>query len=128
MSNSTGGIAGHEPLDAPSLALAMWAALIAAAGATTDGQIDAITSALRAQDFDKAVELSRGALKASPADAQLWTLQGIALSRKGDARGALTSFQTGADALSRLHPGLEGAAQLHYQAGSRDAVPLLNRL
>ena len=111
-----------------SLPLAMWASLIAAAGATTGGQIDAISAALRAKDFDKAVELSRDALKASPADAQIWTLQGIALSRKGDNAGALKSFHQALTLSPDYIPALEGAAQLHYQAGSRDAVPLLDRL
>jgi Flp pilus assembly protein TadD len=34
----------------------------------------------------QAVELSRFALKASPGNAQLWTLQGIAYAGKGDGQ------------------------------------------
>jgi tetratricopeptide (TPR) repeat protein len=97
-------------------------------GATTQEQVEAIASALRARDFDRAVELSRAALQDSPKDAQLWTLQGIALSRKGDVRTALTAFHKALSLSPDYAAALEGAAQLHYQAGSRDAVPLLNRL
>src|SRR5262245_2240063 len=97
-------------------------------GATTKEQLAAITSALRAGDFDRAVELSRAALQESPKDAQIWTLQGIALARKGDPRNALTAFEKALAIAPDYTAALEGAAQLHYQAGSRDAVPLLNRL
>ena len=54
-----------------------------AANASPRDQADAITSALRARDYDHAVELTREALKASPNDPQIWTLQGIALSTEG---------------------------------------------
>jgi tetratricopeptide (TPR) repeat protein len=90
--------------------------------------VDAISSALRARDYDRAVELTRDALKTSPNDAQLWTLQGIALSRKGDHTGALAAYRRALTLSPDYIPALEGAAQLRYQAGSRDAVPLLTRL
>src|SRR6185436_4801891 len=97
-------------------------------GAATQAQQDAIMSALRAGAFDKALELSRAALRASPNDAQLWTLQGIAHSRKGDVEAALAAFRKALALEPDYVAALEGAAQLHYQAGSRQAVPLLNRL
>jgi len=97
-------------------------------GAATQAQQDAIMSALRAGAFDKALELSRAALRDSPNDAQLWTLQGIAHSRKGDAEPALAAFRKALAIAPDYIAALEGAAQLHYQAGSRQAVPLLNRL
>jgi tetratricopeptide (TPR) repeat protein len=91
-------------------------------------QIGPITSALRAGDLDKAVELSRSALKESPNDAQLWTLQGIAFTRKGDGKAALAAFQQALKVSPNNIAALAGAAQIEYQAGSQDAVPLLNRL
>jgi tetratricopeptide (TPR) repeat protein len=91
-------------------------------------QTEAVTTALRARDYDKAVELTKEALKASPNDAQLWTLQGIALSRKGDASGALAAYRHALTLSADYLPALEGAAQLQYQAGSREAVPLLTHL
>ena len=90
--------------------------------------MDAISSALRARDYDRAVELARAALKAAPNDPQIWTLQGIALSSKGDTAGALAAYRRALTLSPDYIPALEGAAQLQYQAGSRDAVPLLTHL
>src|SRR5262249_32092549 len=99
-----------------------------ATNASAGGQADAITSALRARDYDRAVELSREALKTSPNNAQIWTLQGIALSAKGDPAGGMAAYRKALTLSPDYIPALEGAAQLQYQAGSRDAVPLLERL
>lgn len=110
------------------LALAISACLGVAVGSAARDQVDAIRSALQARDFDRAIDLSRSALQASPRDAQLWTLQGIALARKGDARSALSAFNQALKLSPDYVAALEGAAQLHYEAGSREAVPLLNRL
>jgi tetratricopeptide (TPR) repeat protein len=90
--------------------------------------VEAISAALRARDYDRAVELTRDALKASPKDAQIWTLQGIALSRKGDNAGALAAYRRALTLSPDYIPALEGAAQLQYQAGSPDAAPLLTHL
>jgi len=90
--------------------------------------VEPVTSALRAGDFDKAVELSRAALKESPNNAQLWTLQGIAFTRKGNSKDALTAFQQALKISPNNIAALAGAAQIEYQAGSQAAVPLLNRL
>ena len=107
---------------------AVIAASVGVAAAATKEQVEAISAALRARDFDSAVTLARSALKASPDDAQLWTLEGIALSRKGDSGNALSSFEHALKIAPDYIAALEGAAQLHYQAGRRDAVPLLTRL
>jgi len=109
------------------LAIAVLASLGAAAERQKD-HVDAITSALRARDFDAAVERSRSALRDHPNDAQLWTLQGIALANKGNVNEALEAFKRALKLAPTYVAALEGAAQLHYQAGSRRAVPLLNRL
>jgi tetratricopeptide (TPR) repeat protein len=109
-------------------ALVIAVCVVIGVDAATKEQVEAITAAMRARDFDRAVELSRVALRDAPQDAQLWTLQGIALSRKGDTGAALTTFQKALTLSPDYIPALEGAAQLHYQAGSREAVPLLTRL
>jgi tetratricopeptide (TPR) repeat protein len=93
-----------------------------------ENQIEPITSALRAGDFDRAVELSRAALKESPNNAQLWTLQGIAFTRKGDSKDALIAFQQALKISPNNIAALAGAGQIEYQAGNQAAVPLLNRL
>jgi len=93
-----------------------------------DSQTEPITSALRVRDYDKAVELSRAALQGSPNNAQLWTLQGIALASKGDNKEALTAFQRALKIAPNTIAALAGAAQIEYQAGNAAAVPLLNHL
>jgi len=93
-----------------------------------ENQIEPISSALHAGEFDKAVELSRSALQNSPNNSQLWVLQGIAYVRKGDNKEALTSFHQALKISPNNIAALAGAAEIEYQAGSRGAVPLLNHL
>lgn len=95
---------------------------------THEDLTEPIGSALRARDFDKAVELTRSALRASPDSAQLWTLQGIAFAGKGDSKQALAAFQQALKISPNSVAALAGAAQIEYEADSREAVPLLNRL
>jgi tetratricopeptide (TPR) repeat protein len=87
-----------------------------------------IASALRAKDFDKAVELTRSALRASPGSAQLWTLQGIAFGGKGDSKQALAAFRQALKIAPNNVAALAGAAQIEYEADGREAIPLLNHL
>ena len=94
----------------------------------TNGQAEAIMAALRAGDFDAAVERSREAVRTTPNDPQLWTLHGIALANRGKRTEALVAFERALKISPNFVAALEGAAQLHYEAGSRQAVPLLNRL
>jgi tetratricopeptide (TPR) repeat protein len=93
-----------------------------------ESQTEVISTALRAGEFDKAVELSRSALRSSPNNAQLWILQGIAYVRKGDSKEALTSFQQALKISPNNIAALAGAAEIEYQAGNRGAIPLLNHL
>ncbi len=100
----------------------------AASAAQTTGAVDAITAALRDRDFATAVERSRQALKQAPKDPQLWTLNGLALARMGKRDEAIQSFQHALTIDPNYLTALEGAAQAQYEAGSRRAVPLLNRI
>src|SRR5580700_12279648 len=75
------------------LAVLMLACHSAAFSQSPESEIEPVTAALHASDYDKAVELSRAALETSPNNAQLWTLQGIAFASKGDSQDALTAFQ-----------------------------------
>jgi len=97
-------------------------------GDPATGQADAITTALRAGHFEEAVERSRSALQRTPNDPQLWTLQGMALASMGKRPEALQSFQRALKIDPKYLAALEAAAQLHFEAGSRRAVPLLNRI
>jgi tetratricopeptide (TPR) repeat protein len=97
-------------------------------GQTEREQTAAIASALAAHDFDQALTLLRPAIKESPQNAKLWTMQALALSGKGDTRAARVAFQKALKISPEFLPALEGAAQLEYDAGSQEAVPLLKRL
>lgn len=103
-------------------------AVAAAAMPLPQNPAEPVSSALRAGDFDKAVELSRSALKESPNNPQLWTLQGIAFADKGDSKDALASFEHALKLNPDSVAALAGAAQIHYQSGNKAAVPLLNHL
>src|SRR5229473_274612 len=91
-------------------------------------KIGPITSALRAREFDKALQLLQPALQQSPKSAQLWTLQGIALSGEEHENEALASFRNALKIAPEYLPALEGAAQLEYKVGSVTAVQLLQHV
>ena len=111
-----------------ALAVAVLASLGFGAAESKEERVAAISSALRAQQFERAAEISRAAVQSYPNDAQLWTLWGIALSSKGSVADALAAFEKALTLSPDYIAALEGAAQIHYQAGSRQAMPLLNRL
>jgi len=87
-----------------------------------------ITAALRARDFEQAVQLSRAALQKYPNNAQLWSLQGIALASKGDSKEALAAFQQALKISPDYVAALAGSAQILYQQGDRKAIPVLTHL
>jgi tetratricopeptide (TPR) repeat protein len=95
---------------------------------TPQARIDPITSALRAKEFDRAVRLSNTALREFPNDAQLWALEGVALASEGDHSKARAAFQQALKISPNYVTALEGAAQLEFEAGRQEAVPLLNHL
>ncbi|HMI53642.1 MAG TPA: tetratricopeptide repeat protein [Candidatus Saccharimonadales bacterium] len=112
--------------------IALVAALGAGASSTLaqspENPARAISSALGAKEYDKALELCRAALRAAPRNPQLWTLQGVAFASKGDSKEALVSFQRALRISPSNVAALAGAAQIEYQSGDQSAVPLLNKL
>lgn len=94
---------------------------------TSGDQVGAITSALRAGDFAKALQLLRPALQQS-STAQLWALQGLAYSGEGHKKEALASFRSGLKVSADYLPALEGAAQIEYEEGNAAAIPLLEEI
>lgn len=97
------------------------------AQATTD-RVASVTSALRAGQFDKALEILQPELEQEPNNPQLWALRGIALSGKGSRKEALGAFQRALRISPDYLPALEGAAQIEYDDGGKDAVPLLQHV
>ena len=94
----------------------------------TPAETHAITTAIGERNFQQAIELTRTALQRSPADARLWTLQGISLSALGKKKEALSSYDNALKLSPRYLPALEGAAELEYNAGSSRATTLLERI
>jgi tetratricopeptide (TPR) repeat protein len=95
---------------------------------TAAEQIQSITSALRAGQFDNALQLLEPELSQAPKNPQLWTLRGIALSGKGDKKEALSAFLRALNVSPDYLPALEGAAQIEYENGGKDAAGLLEHV
>src|SRR6267378_6581039 len=95
---------------------------------TATDLIGPIASALRGKQFERALQLLQPALQEFPTNPQLWTLQGLAFSGKGDQKKAMVSFQSALKIAPDYLPALEGAAQMEYEAGSAAAVPLLQHV
>jgi tetratricopeptide (TPR) repeat protein len=87
-----------------------------------------IESALREHDYQQALQLAQSAVQQSPKNPKLWALQGIALSRLGRRHEALAAYDRALAISPDYLPALEGAAELEYQAESKRALPLLNRV
>jgi tetratricopeptide (TPR) repeat protein len=90
--------------------------------------IDSIQALIRAHDYDHALALTKDALRTSPRDFRLWTLQGIALSLSGRPADASKSFQTALSYSPNYPPALRGEVQILYAAGDKQAIPLLERI
>lgn len=106
----------------------LFALQVGASGQTSNEPLTSITSALQGRDFQRALELLRPALEKSPRNPQLWVLQGLAYSGVGNSKSALASYKQATTILPDYLPALEGAAQIEYEAGSADAVPLLRHI
>lgn len=98
------------------------------AGQAANEQVKSIASALRNREFDRALQLLQSGLQQSPNNPQLWMLQGLSYSGKGDKKLALSSYQHALKIAPDYLPALEGAAQLEYEAGDPSAIPLLQHI
>lgn len=90
--------------------------------------VTSITSAVRAGQFDEALQLLQPELEKNPKSAQLWTLRGIALSGKGMKKEAAVAFHHSLQVSPDYLPALEGAAQIAYENGDKEAIPLLEHV
>ena len=101
---------------------------IALTAGIDDRVVGAIQDALRSKNYQQALELSRQALRSSPANVQIGTMKAMALSglgRKQDALAAYTKVLIGSP---QYLPALEGAAEIEYQQGNSRASTHLNEI
>lgn len=108
--------------------VALFAASSFMAAQTTTDRVGPITSALRAGQFVKALQILGPELEKDPKNTQLWALRGIALSGKGDKKEALGAFRHALGISPDYLPAVEGAAQIEYEDGGKDAVALLQHV
>lgn len=87
-----------------------------------------IVSDLRAGKFAEATDLLHRALKESPRDARLWTLNGLALVRLGKQNDALASYNRALQLSPDYLPALEGAAQIEFETGRPKLAATLHRI
>jgi tetratricopeptide (TPR) repeat protein len=96
--------------------------------AQTGADSGPIAEALRNKEFEKALELLRPALQRSSGNAELWAMQGAAYAGEGRKQGALASFRAALKISPDYLPALKGAIQIEYESGSKDAIPLIERV
>jgi tetratricopeptide (TPR) repeat protein len=106
----------------------LWLLSAAATAQNAVAGFEPIASALRSHEFQKALELIRPALQASPRNAQLWAMRGAAYGGEGYKKEALASFHNALKISPDYLPALEGAIQIEYEAGDAAAIPLLQRV
>ena len=87
-----------------------------------------IQSLIRSRQYDQALAIAAADLKKEPADYRLWTMQGIALSLKGDTAHAVVSFDKAIHLSPTYIPALKGEVQILFPSGDQRAIPLLEKL
>jgi tetratricopeptide (TPR) repeat protein len=110
----------------PSIALLFAAALTLFAQNPDVGHL--VASDLASGRYTEAKELLDSALKKSPRDARLWTLNGLALVRLGKQRDALASYKTALQISPDYLPALESAAEIEYETGDAGAAESLRHI
>ena len=105
------------------LALGTW--VTAVAQAPGDEQVAQISAALRTGDPAAAAQLAASALRQSPRDPRLLTLEGIAEAQLNKPAAALQAFRGALRISPDYLPALEAAAQMTYKQDAATAKPYL---
>ncbi len=93
-----------------------------------DDRFDSIYSALQGGNFQEALNLIHSALSRFPNEAQLWAMQGVAYASEKSQTAALASFRHAIQLSPDYLPALQGAAQIEYDQGKPDAIPLIKHV
>lgn len=111
----------------PVLSLALLLSL-SPAFAQNQSQREAIASALQNNAFPEALKLLEPALMQSPADAELWAMQGAAYAGEHHNAEALSSYNKALKFSADYLPALTGAIQIEFNEANPAAIPLLKRV
>jgi Flp pilus assembly protein TadD len=107
------------------IAILVWAlafCISPALGQSASAARRQVAAALSAREYAQALHLLAPLLQASPKDASLWTLRGVALDGQGHTGESLASFHHALTLDSSFLPALEGAAQTAYEHGDPSAM------
>lgn len=102
--------------------------LCAATGQQSTPSVTAIESLIRSGKQEKALRMTRSALKETPGDFRLWTLEGIVLSMQDKKKDAQAAFEEALRMSPQYAPALKGEAQILYEQSDQHAIPLLERI
>lgn len=115
-------------MPAHKLRLIVVTCIVMSTSAPAQDSASQIAAALRAHEYQQAIELANSAIRQSPSDPQLWTLQGVALAGEGKRQEALASFRNALKLAPNHLPALQQEAQLYYEAGDLAGVPVLQHI
>lgn len=109
------------------------AGLLLLSCSAAQGQVSAsatsnIVDAIRRGAYPEAVQLSQAELEKNPANYQIWTLKGLALSRSHQESQALAAFRQALKLSPNYLAALEGAAEIEYRTGDENAILHLQRV
>jgi tetratricopeptide (TPR) repeat protein len=90
--------------------------------------ISTIESLIRSQQYDQALKTLKTALRGSPSDYKLWTLEGVCLGLQGNDSEAQAAFDHAIRISPNYAPALKGEIQILYKTGDKRAIPLLERM
>src|SRR5215469_2920705 len=96
--------------------------------AGNDEAVRSITAALRAGQFQQALELAKTAERNDPKDVRVFVLEGMALTRLGKDGDALAVLEKATALAPDYIPALEAAAEIEYREGKPQAAAHLQRL
>jgi tetratricopeptide (TPR) repeat protein len=91
-------------------------------------KIASIQSLIRSQHYDEALKAAQSALRQSPSDFRLWTLEGIVFSIQGNKNSALAAYEKALSLSPTYSAALKGEVQLLYQSQDARAIQLLQRI